>query len=161
MSNSKEIPSILFVCTANQCRSPIAAATFTRFQEELLGFVKYKVVSAGTWTKTGLEVASPSVRLARKVGVDLRGFRTTSVVDVQLSAFSWILVMEKGHQEALTLEYPELQNEIQLLTTFAGAQPSDIPDPIQYDVDTALGILRDMQDCVHKIALRLLPEISV
>ena len=146
----ENIPAILFVCTANQVRSPIAAAIFNQIQP-----VRFKAESAGTWTKSGLELAPFALRLAERIGVDLAGFRTTSIEDVDLSSYRQILVMECGHQEALTLEFPHLKDRICLLTAFAGLHPSDIPDPVKYDLPTAVGILTDMQDCVQRAAERL------
>ena len=63
--------------------------------------------------------------------------------------------VECGHQEALTLEFPHLKDRICLLTAFAGLHPSDIPDPVKYDLPTAFGILTDLQDCVQRAAERL------
>ena len=63
--------------------------------------------------------------------------------------------MEKGQQEALSIEHPELQERIQLLTALAGSFPSDIPDPMNFDRETALGILRDMQKCTRKLARKM------
>lgn len=144
------IPAILFVCTANQVRSPIAAAFFNQIRP-----TRFTAQSAGTWTKSGLELAPLALRLAERMGVNLSTFRTTSIEDVDLSSYRWILVMESGHQEALTLEFPHLKDRISLLTTFAGLHPSDIPDPVKYDLPTAVGILTDMQDCVQRAAERL------
>ena len=147
--------AFLFVCLANQCRSPIAAATFRSAWVGLPGAKPCRVASAGTWTDSGLAVGVTSLDLAQAVGVDLRRFRTTSIEDVRLGEYDWIIVMEAGQQEALSIEHPELRERIQLLTALAGMFPSDIPDPLKFDRETALGILRDMQQCARQLARKM------
>lgn len=149
------MPSILFVCLANQIRSPIAAATFHAAWLAHPGLPPCRVASAGTWTRSGLPLSQPALSLARAVGLDLHRFRTTSIVDVHLPAYDWIVVMEKGQLEALTIEHPHLRPRIHLLTALAGAYPSDIPDPTQVDPGTALSVLLDLQACVRQLAARL------
>lgn len=145
------MPAILFVCTANQCRSPIAAATF---RMELAGKQNestWRVASAGTWTKTGLKISNSAARIARKAGVDLSSHLTTSIVDARPHSYDLIAVMDDGHKEALVVEYPELTGRIHLLTELAGLEPYEILDPLQYDSEMAVEIALDVQDCVRRM----------
>ena len=50
------MPKVLFVCTANRFRSPLAAAIFKRFLLESQETGRWRVSSAGTWTRSGLPV---------------------------------------------------------------------------------------------------------
>ncbi len=147
--------AILFVCTANQCRSPVAEMIFREALNQKSGAGHMTVKSAGTWTKSGLKVAPGILSLAQKIGVDLRGFTTTSIEDLQLEAFDWIVVMEKNHKEALDYEHPALRNKIHLLTVLAGEYASDIPDPVRMDADNAVRVLVDLQRLVRQVFERV------
>ena len=150
------MPAILFVCTANQIRSPIAAHTFNELaQEREPGEQHWRVDSAGTWTKTGLPPIPYATKLAEGLGIDLSSHLSTSIEDVDLEKYTWVLVMERGHLEALTNEYAVHKDKIQLLSSFAGAISLDIPDPVSADLKTALGWLEEMQAMVVKLSMIL------
>jgi protein-tyrosine phosphatase len=143
------MPSVLFVCTGNQCRSPLAAAFFRERlgRDERLG--KWVVSSAGTWTRDGLPVLAVCSDLARANGVDLSEHRTRSIANISIRDFDVIVVMEQGHQEALASEFPETRERVFLLTTLAGLPPYDIQDPLLQDAETASDIIRDLRECIE------------
>jgi protein-tyrosine phosphatase len=123
------MPSIIFVCTANQFRSPIAAALF---RKKLAGQArpgKWEIASAGTWTTAGLASTPVAGRLARACGVDLEGHHTALVSHSQLSKFDLVLVMEAGHREALLAEFPSVGARVFLLSEVVDQIRYDIPDP--------------------------------
>ncbi len=149
------MPAILFVCTANQCRSPIAAATFVQQLPDNADPPVWRINSAGTWTKSGMHAGKYAFRVARLVGIDLGGHKTTSIKDAHPDKYDWIAVMETGHLEALSLEFPELKERIHLLTSLAGLNPYEIRDPVNYDLEISVEIIMDMQDCVRRFYHRL------
>jgi protein-tyrosine phosphatase len=103
------MPSVLFVCTANVCRSPMAMAIFRNLvqgdQED------WEVASAGTLAIEGLPVASKAV--------------TQELID----RFDLILTMEKNQKEALTVEFPKKAKRIYLFSEMIGLV-YDVPDPV-------------------------------
>jgi protein-tyrosine phosphatase len=134
------MPSILFVCTANQFRSPFAAAYFEAklLREERAG--DWKVASAGTWTTPGL----PALPLARKLaldhGINLDDHRTTLVSKKQLIEFDVVLVMESGHKEALLNEFPFAAGYLFLL--------SEVVDGLGYDIRNPTSSYEDAEKCI-------------
>ncbi len=143
------MPSVLFVCTGNQCRSPLAAAFFRKFLERDKSLIDWMVTSAGTWTRDGLSVSPFCMDLARAHGVDLSGHHTRSITSLPIKRFNVIVVMEQGQKEALVTEFQEVRNKIFLLSTLAGRLPYDIKDPISQDAETASEIIRDMRECIE------------
>lgn len=144
------MPSILFVCTANQLRSPIAARKF----QQLCSINKksrWTVESAGTWTDNNLTPPKEFLALGEKVGVSLVGHETTAIETIELTDFDWIVVMEHGHFESMSIEFPEIKKNIHMLTALAGAYPSDIPDPSPLDGKSAAAILTEMITLVEKV----------
>lgn len=123
------MPSVLFVCTANVCRSPMAAAVFQRFLQKRPDAGEWRVASAGTWALDGEAAASKAQEVMRRRGLDISHHRSQSVSPELLRRFSLILVMERGHKEALRVEFPALAGRIFLLNEMIGLR-FDIPDPV-------------------------------
>ncbi len=135
--------SVLFVCTGNQYRSPIAAAAFI---EQLINDgvrAHWQVTSAGTWTANGHGAPKEAVELARSFGLNIEG-HVTRILDAEmLEGTDLILVMEKGHKESIQFEFPFVQRKLHLLSDVAEGIPYDIPDPLGTG-DEAREIIRDM-----------------
>lgn len=129
------MPRLLFVCTGNVYRSPLAAAFFLRklqAEGQLHGWV---VESAGTWATPGQRLPPALMKAAGAMGLDLKGHRAQTVDAGLLARFDLILVMERGHQEALRLEFPFAQQKVHLLSEAADGLEYDIPDPVISELD--------------------------
>lgn len=124
------MPAILFVCTANQCRSPVAAALLCRYLQHAPQPSLWQIESAGTWAQRGRPAHPAMVTAAQRVGLDLKQHRARRIEDLaNLAAFDLILTMERGQQEALQTEFPRLQPRIHLLSALVGAT-YDVHDPV-------------------------------
>lgn len=121
------MPSVLFVCTANRFRSPLASAFFRNALGDSAG-TDWTVDSAGTWTSPGMQVLPEVSLIARKYGLDLTRHRSKPVTEALLSAHDLILVMEAGHKEALENEFPSSSGRIYLLSQVVEGRTYDIPD---------------------------------
>ena len=126
------MPSVLFVCTANRFRSPLAESFF-RAEIHALNYSSWKISSAGTWTKPGLLPLNSALRIAEGYNQDISSFRSTPMSTRILNDHKLILVMESGHKEALIIEYPSFKDQIYLLSEAVGQEPFDIPDPVFSD----------------------------
>lgn len=122
------MPSVLFICTGNMFRSPIAEVVF-RDQLERDGISGWSVSSAGTWTTPGQPPPHETVELARSLGLDLSGHLTRLVDESMLAAADVVLVMEAGHKESLQIEFPESRKKVFLLAEVVKGMKYDIPDP--------------------------------
>ena len=118
---------VLFICTANVCRSPMAMGLLrARTSSEPDQWV---IESAGTWTEGGESAAQRTLQVLKKRGVDLEDFQSQILTEDILSSFNLILTMEKGHKEAIRVEFPGLANRVFMLSEMIG-QDYDIDDPI-------------------------------
>jgi protein-tyrosine-phosphatase len=121
--------SVLFVCTANICRSPMAAAIFKKILKEK-GYVdEWIVESAGTWSLEDQPAAEKTQKVLRNRGIDISDHRSKGVSRQLLASFDLILTMEEGQKEALRVEFPEFATKIFLLSEVADAK-INIDDPI-------------------------------
>jgi protein-tyrosine-phosphatase len=126
----ENMPSLLFVCTRNICRSPMAVALMRKRLKALSGSDPWHVDSAGTWTRDGLPASKYAVEVIaeRKTGDDLRSHRSKQVSEELLVAFDLILTMERGHKEALQVEFPAVAERVYLLSEMIG-EAWDVEEP--------------------------------
>ncbi len=141
------MPSILFVCTGNQYRSPIAAAYLSRLLQGR-GVEGWQVDSAGTWAVPQRTIYPDAAHAASKMGVDVGSHVTRLVDEAMLGEYDLILVMEKGQREALNVEFPTVRERVYLLSEMLDGVLFDIPDPVS-STDGIDVILRDMCDVIR------------
>ncbi|MDW7755873.1 MAG: hypothetical protein SCH68_11985 [Brevefilum sp.] len=123
------MPFILFVCTANRFRSPIAALYFAREVVRRGEDQDTQVASAGTWASPGQPAMPKAVQLAKEYGLDLSYHKSRIVSEDLLVQSDLILVMEGGHKEALRHEFPGTADRVYLLTEVVEDLTVNIPDP--------------------------------
>ena len=126
---------ILFLCTANLYRSPLAAAFFSRKLRADGRSDHWVVESAGTWTVPGQHVSPDLLKIANALDIDLKSHRTRQLDEGLLAKNDFVLVMEKGQREALCIEFPSFQMRIHLLSEVADHLKYDIADPVNSDLE--------------------------
>src|SRR5690606_29836142 len=95
MSASK---SVLFVCTGNTCRSPMAEGLFRKAVE---GRDDFEVMSAGVAAYPGDRANPETVRFLKERGIGLDGFASQPVSPELLEKATHVFAMTSGHLEAL------------------------------------------------------------
>jgi len=119
--------SVLFICTGNICRSPMAEGLL---KSKVSGEVDdWRIESAGTWTING-EPAALNARIAmQEMGIEIDDHRSRIINPGIIDEFSLIITMERGHKEALRIEFPQVASRVYLLSEMVG-KSFDIVDPI-------------------------------
>lgn len=136
------MPSVIFVCTANICRSPMAEALLKLM---LKGDKDHwRVESAGTWAEGGMVASQKAQQVVASLGGDLSEHASRPVTRELLDDFDLILTMEQGHKEALCAEFPDLAPRVYRLREMVD-QAGDIHDPYGSSVE-------DYQATAHAIA---------
>jgi protein-tyrosine phosphatase len=135
--------SVLFVCTGNQYRSPIAAEAFRGQLRRDGRAAQWQVNSAGTWTSPGHRAPHTAVELARLFGVDIDEHVTRMLDAKMLKDADLVFVMEEGHKEAIQAEFPFAKKKLHLLSEVVDGLAYDIPDPINTHGEARV-IIRDL-----------------
>lgn len=139
---------ILFVCTGNICRSPMAQGV-AEFLASEMGKDRMSFDSAGTgdW-HAGEKPDTRAVKSAKKRGYAIQDQRARVITDEDFSQFDHIVAMDKGHQRWLlnargARHLPE--TPISLLMDWSiGQAKTDVPDPFygkEADFEKALDLI--------------------
>ena len=144
---------LLFVCSGNICRSPMAEG-ITRIEAERRGF-DVSVRSAGTLHINGRPADKHATAVCREIGVDISGHRSQGVSDELVEWADHILVMELHHAEFLRNSHEDLGDKVLMFGNFGGTY--QISDPVggwRYQFRSNRKLL---QKCVEGLLERLDP----
>jgi protein-tyrosine phosphatase len=124
---------ILFVCTGNTCRSPLAEGLFRKFLADRLGCAVdelpdkgYTVLSAGLAASEGGPAAPESVEVARMYGADLEAHASQPLTDELLATADYVITMTQSHRDSILFARPDVAERVSLLSSLE----ADIADPI-------------------------------
>src|SRR5438552_166651 len=95
---------ILFVCTGNVCRSPMAEGLF---REMTKGRKEIQVASAGVGAMRGQTPSLFSVEALRKLGIDISKQRSQPLSNALVEQSSYIFAMTRSHIDAICMMFPQ------------------------------------------------------
>lgn len=153
----KNIRSVLFICTGNICRSPLAEYFFSDYVEKQGAGDRFDISSAGTYAIDGNRATYEALEAGRRRGLDLTPHRARPVNGSLLSAADHVLVMTQSHHDWLCRHYPGLENKIYLAKLFpshlSGEPPeiTDVPDPYGESVGYYLEVLKMLEPVLPKL----------
>src|SRR5438128_2837292 len=122
--------TILFVCTGNVCRSPMAEGIL---RQALQGRSDYRVLSAGLGAIEGQPPSPYAVQAVRELGIDISSQRSRALTPDMVQQADYIFGMTHSHIDTVNLLYPQAAEKTFLLREFDETLDffeKDISDPI-------------------------------
>ena len=122
--------TILFLCTGNVCRSPMAEGLF---RHAVQGRGEFRILSAGLGAVDGQAPTNHSVQAMKEVGIDISWQRSRALTAELVRSADLILGMTHSHTETVALLYPKAAEKTFLLREFDETledYEKDISDPI-------------------------------
>ncbi len=128
--------TVLFVCTGNVCRSPMAEGIFRR---AVAGRGEYTALSAGLGAMEGQPPSAYAIEAVKELGIDISGQRSRMLTPELVQRADYILGMTHSHIDTVMMLYPGAAEKTFLLREFDETLDQfekDISDPIggSYDV---------------------------
>jgi protein-tyrosine phosphatase len=144
--------TILFVCSGNTCRSPMAEAITRHMLSERLHVSEedlekkgLQVVSAGAMALPGARAAAPAIDVVREMGGDLSKHRSRMLSVELIHQADMIFTMSQNHARAVTALVPSAAEKVTTLDP-----QGDIEDPIGGDVSLYQQVAGELRALIER-----------
>ena len=96
---------VLFVCTGNTCRSPMAEVLFNSLAADLGKGREFAAASAGLYTYGGSGANPNSIEVCRRHGLELSAHSSKQFTDADAQKYDWIITMTHSQKNEVLSEY--------------------------------------------------------
>ena len=149
---------LVFVCTGNICRSPMAEYMFRDHIQDT--HPDWRVCSAGTLGLNRQPASRFAVKALKEISIDLKPHRSQPVTRELVDRARLIVVMTSGHRDELVERYPEAADKIRLLKSFDPASDGgDVMDPIGLSLDVYRYIRDEISNALWGLGGYLTEEV--
>jgi protein-tyrosine phosphatase len=144
--------TLLFVCTGNTCRSPMAEHLF---RKRVGPASVWRSGSAGLMAMEGASASPEAIEAMREEKIDLRDHRSRRLTPELVRAADLVVVMTGRHRADLLRCHPDAAGKTRLMTSFGEGEPADIADPIGSDVWVYRRVRDQLESAVANLILYL------
>ena len=146
---------ILFVCSGNTCRSPMAMALFERHLVDRGAVDRFHAFSAGVYAVPGDAASRHSIVVMKEYGIDLRPHRAKLLQAGLVEGSDFIVTMTRQHLRLMKGKYPHRANNIYILSAFSGDPSRDVLDPFGGEI----GVYRESAAQINDLTEQLLDQL--
>ena len=143
---------IVFVCTANVCRSPMAEKLFIDALEKVESKKNIKVFSAGISAMDGDQASENSIQACEEIGLDLKDHRSEALTRTKAENASAIFCMTESHRALLQMYFdlPE-KTQIFLMREFIEDGSKELPDPFGQSLEVYRDCRENMKEALPSL----------
>ena len=138
---------IVFICTGNTCRSPMAEGLFKALNgEQKTGL---EAVSAGIFTNNGMPASENAVIVSKELGADISNHKSQMLNGDIVNDAKYLVCMTGAHYDQILLKFPNVSYKLFTLL------PTDIDDPFGGNIDEYRSCATQIKSAVESIIERL------
>jgi protein-tyrosine-phosphatase len=150
---------LLFVCSGNTCRSPLAEGIAKiKFPQNLSEDIE--ITSAGSSAIEGLPASDTAVQVAGEQGIDISQHKTRLLSRSLVKRADLIVTMASKHRQTVGILEPSALEHTYLLTDFCDDETGDVPDPVGGDVQVYMRTFQIIEKCLDSMKHRLTELMS-
>ena len=145
---------ILFVCSGNTCRSPLAEGIAKKVFSDGKEF-KSSVTSAGSSAVDGLPASQWAIKVAEAKSLDLSNHKAKLLSKTLVKAADLIVAMGSNHRDTVGIIEPSALEYAYLLTDFCDGEEGDILDPIGGGIDKYEETYNLIENCLKAMKKKM------
>ncbi len=152
---------ILFICTGNTCRSPMAKVLFDKvIAESNNKLPAIKTESAGVRATSNQKVSGEAVKAVKRYGMNLSNHRARLLDEKLAYEADLLLTMTKWQADTVKEEYPEIAEKTFAISEYINSDANDITDPIGMGQDAYDSCAEQLFFYAQQILTRIRNELG-
>lgn len=138
---------LIFICTGNTCRSPMAEGFFRVLGGE--DRLQLLASSAGTFTDGGIPASKNAIIAAHELGAEISAHRSRRLTAEMVEQAKYVVCMTMAHLERVKTEFPEAEAKLYTLSQ------RDVQDPFGGNLDCYRETAKQIHDAVEQLIVRM------
>lgn len=149
---------ILFVCTGNTCRSPMAEALLNALWKEQNSDIELTALSAGVFALDGMPASDEAIRVMKEYGIDLTNHKSKQLTEDIIKQADLILTMTDSHRKTIVDKFPDYKSLVFTLNQYIDSD-GEISDPYGRGLQAYQETAKQLQEIITKLIARIKNQI--
>lgn len=140
---------LLFICTGNTCRSPMAEGLARKLFGDLV-----QISSAGMAAWDGAEISTHTLEILKEQNVDLSKHRARRITEELLADADWVIPMTQAQEEGIKRLFPQYELKTRCLGNW-GDHKKDVRDPWMGSLDVYRQTAKEISELLSTLKAHL------